>query len=220
MPRAKSVVFAAIAVITAYVLYHNERFIIDPDHPLWEHYGAVGFWLIPHAAVGAMTLVLAPLQFSNRLRTRFTKAHRVGGRFYVAGVLILAPIGAWVQYQEEAMGLPRTFTVLAVVNAVMLYATTLPALFFAVQRRITLHRQWMTRSYAVALAFFTNRFIMGVTGLETASVEMQQAIIWTCLALAAIAGDIANDWHEFRLAERSRHSGPASGRAQPSPIMP
>lgn len=220
MPRAKSIVFAVIAVVTSYVLYHNERFIIDPDHPLWQHYRAVGFWLIPHAAVGAVTLLLAPLQFSERLRTRFTKFHRVGGRCYVAGVLILAPIGAWVQYQEEAMGLPRTFTLLAVVNAVMLYATTTPALYFAVRRRITLHREWMTRSYAVALAFFTNRFILGVTGLETASVEMQQAIIWLCLALAVIAADVANDWHEFRLAERWRHVAADGRHAQPRPMMP
>jgi hypothetical protein len=26
------------------------------------------------------------------------------------------------------------------------------------------HRQWMTRSYAVALGFFDVRFILGVTG--------------------------------------------------------
>ena len=64
------------------------------------------------------------------------------------------------------MGLPRTFTLLAVVNAVMLYVTTGLAFHFARQRRITLHRQWMTRSYAVALAFFANRFVLGVTGLE------------------------------------------------------
>ena len=38
MIRAKYAVFAVIAVVTGYVLYHNERFLIEPDHPLWEHY--------------------------------------------------------------------------------------------------------------------------------------------------------------------------------------
>ena len=35
--RAKYVVFAFIAAMTAYVLY-NERFLIDPTHPIWLHY--------------------------------------------------------------------------------------------------------------------------------------------------------------------------------------
>ena len=53
MVRAKYAVFAVIAVVTGYVLYHNERFLIEPDHPLWEHYGSVGWWLVPHGIAGA-----------------------------------------------------------------------------------------------------------------------------------------------------------------------
>jgi hypothetical protein len=46
--------------------------------------------------------------------------------------------------------------------------TTAVALLFAVRRRIALHRQWMTRSHAVALVFFEGRFVAGVLGLDTA----------------------------------------------------
>ena len=42
MVRAKYAVFAVIAVMTGYVLYHNERFLIEPDHPMWDHYGRWG----------------------------------------------------------------------------------------------------------------------------------------------------------------------------------
>jgi len=69
---------------------------------------------------------------------------------------------------------------------------------FARQRRLTLHRQWMTRSYAVALVFFEGRLILGVTGLETAGVEIVQAVIWTCLALSVPLADVVNDWNELR----------------------
>ena len=94
MVRTKYAVFAVIAVMTGYVLYHNERFLIEPDHPMWDHYGSVGWWLIPHGIAGAGALFMAPLQFSDRLRKRFTRLHRVGGRVYVYGVFVLAPIGA------------------------------------------------------------------------------------------------------------------------------
>jgi hypothetical protein len=36
--RAKNVVFAAIGVMAAYVLYNNESFLIDPKNPVWQHY--------------------------------------------------------------------------------------------------------------------------------------------------------------------------------------
>jgi hypothetical protein len=35
--NAKYTVFSMIAVMTAYVLYHNERFLIEPANPIWEH---------------------------------------------------------------------------------------------------------------------------------------------------------------------------------------
>jgi uncharacterized membrane protein len=220
MLRTKYVVFAVIAVMTGYVLYHNERFLIEPDNPMWDHYGSVGWWLIPHGIAGACALFMAPLQFSDRLRKRFTRMHRVGGRVYVFGVFVLAPIGAFIQYQEETMGLPRTFTLLAVVNAVMLYITTGVAFHFARQRRIALHRQWMTRSYAVALAFFANRFVLGVTGLETAGVEMVQAVIWACLAMSVILGDVANDWNDLRRTVPSRAGAGGESARQPQSTAP
>ena len=34
--RIKYLVFAAIVVMAAYVLYHNERFLLDQAHPIWS----------------------------------------------------------------------------------------------------------------------------------------------------------------------------------------
>ena len=33
--NAKYVVFSLIGVMSLYVLYHNERFLVDPNHPAW-----------------------------------------------------------------------------------------------------------------------------------------------------------------------------------------
>lgn len=196
--KAKYVVFSLIAVATAYVMFHNERFLVNSQHPAWQHYGPFKWWLLPHGIFGAIVLLFAPFQFSDRLRKRFTKAHRVMGRFYVIGALGLAPLGAYIQYFQERMGAPRSFSVLGVVDATMLMSITIIAFVFAFKRKIALHKQWATRSYAVALVFIGARFVLGVTGFEKLGIEIVQAVIWSCLALAVPLADFALNWRELR----------------------
>ena len=196
--NAKYVVFSAIALASTYVLYHNERFLIDSSHPVWQHYAPFKWWLLPHGIFGAIVLLFAPLQFSDRLRKRFTRAHRIMGRLYVVGAIFLAPLGAYIQYYQERTGAPRSFTILAIVDAAMLMGATAIAFVFAFRRKIALHRQWATRSYAIALVFIAGRFVMGITGWETLGVEIVQAIIWSCLALSVPLADIALNWRELR----------------------
>src|SRR6476659_2510224 len=102
--RAKYVLFAFIGAMALYVVYHNESFLIDAADPNWKHIEPFKWWLLPHAMAAARALILAPLQFSDRLRRRFTRAHRVIGRIYVTCVFIGAPMGVYVQYLEEALG--------------------------------------------------------------------------------------------------------------------
>ncbi|HEX6045094.1 MAG TPA: DUF2306 domain-containing protein [Pyrinomonadaceae bacterium] len=202
--NAKHVVFSAIAAASLYVLYHNERFVIQADHPAWQHYAPFKWWLLPHAIFGTIVLVFAPFQFSNRIRQRFTRAHRIMGRLYVVGALGLAPLGAYIQYYQERMGAPRSFTVLGAVDAALLMGTTLMAFMFAFRRKIALHKQWATRSYAVALVFIAGRFVMGVTGWETLGVEIVQAIIWSCLVMAVPLADVAIHWNELKASLSGR----------------
>jgi hypothetical protein len=198
--NAKYTVFTMIALASTYVLYHNERFLVDSSHPVWQHYESFKWWLLPHGIFGAIVLTFAPFQFSDRLRQRFPKAHRVMGRMYVLGAFVLAPLGAYIQYYQERTGAPRSFTVLAIVDAVMLMSATTFAGLFAYKRKIALHRQWATRSYAIALVFIAGRFVLGITGWETLGVEIAQAIIWACLALSVVLADVSIHWNEIRAA--------------------
>jgi hypothetical protein len=178
----KYAVIAIIGAMTAYVLYHNERFLIEPLNPVWQHYQALGLVLLAHGVAGASALILAPMQFSERLRTRFAKLHRISGRVYVTAALILAPAGAYVQYLDENLGIfPRSFTIETVIQALLLMITTAIGFIFALKRMIPQHRQWMTRSYAVALTFIEIRVIIGVTGWERDPVIVE-TVVWTCTA--------------------------------------
>jgi hypothetical protein len=198
--NAKYVVFCVIGIATTYVLYHNERFLVEATNPVWQHYEPFKWWLLPHGIFGGIVLLFAPFQFSDRLRQRFTRGHRVMGRLYVVGALILAPLGAYIQYYQERMGAPRSFTILAIVDALMLIGATALAFLFAFKRKIGLHRQWATRSYAIALVFIAGRFVLGITGWEVLGVEIAQAIIWSCLALSVPLADVSIHWKEIRSA--------------------
>ena len=207
--RPKVGIFAAVGAMTLYVLNHNERFLIEPQNPIWKHYTEIAFWLVPHAVAGTCALVLAPLQFSERRRKRYTTTHHSVGRIYVIGALGLAPLGAYGQYLAEGSGAPREFTTLAVVDAAMLMTTTLVAYLFAIRRRITQHRQWMTRSYAVALVFFEGRLLGGLLGIDT-NVNATMAAIWACLALSMVFAELANSFQDIRVNLRA----PASVRSE------
>lgn len=221
MIRPKYVLFALIAAMMGFVMVRFERFLIEPADPAWTHYMPYGWWLLTHGVAGGTALLLAPLQFSDRLRKKYAQMHRVIGRVYVTGIFVLAPLGAYVQYMGESLdGMPRSFTVLAVVDAVMLFVTTGVAFIFALRRRITQHRQWMTRSYAVALVFFEGRLILGLTGLGELGVEMVQAVIWSCLALSVLLADVVNDWYDIRVAATNPMQKTSTRKAPQTAVAP
>jgi uncharacterized membrane protein len=135
------------------------------------------------------------MQFSYRLRQRFTKLHRILGRFYVAGALIVSPLGVYLQYFDERIGGPRSFTLAAAADAALLMITTSVAFFFIRQGKVQQHRQWMTRSFAVAIVFLEVRVITGLAGWENPVAT--ETVVWMCLAFALLVGDIALQVEEY-----------------------
>ena len=196
--RVKYLVFAFIGLMMAYVLRHNEHFLIDAKDPVWQHYQPFKWKLLPHGLAGACALLLAPMQFSDRLRQRFAKFHRIAGRFYVAGVFIAAPLGFYIQYFEERMGESRSFSIAAAVDATLWMLTTGIAFAFILKGKVQQHRQWMTRSFAVALVFLEVRIILGITGWEKLGVAVTETVVWVCVAFALLVADIALQWQELR----------------------
>ena len=199
--RPRSCLVILFGLMLAYVLYHDESFLIDPKDPIWQHYEPFKWWLLPHGVAGACALLLGPLQFSNRLRSRFRKLHRVLGRIYIVGVFVAAPLGVYIQYLQERMGDSRSFTVAAATNAVLLMGTTALALVFICKGKVQQHRQWMTRSFAVALVFLEGRVIGGVTGWENLGNRTDETIVWACLAVSIFSADLVLQWQEVAVRQ-------------------
>jgi uncharacterized membrane protein len=191
-------VFGFIGLMIAYVLVHNERFLINSSDPEWTHVHAFRWYLLPHGIMGACALLLGPLQFSDRLRKRFAKFHRVVGRFYVAGVFIGAPLGFYIQYYEERFGGTRSFSFAALTDAGIWMLTTAIAMYFILHGKVQLHRQWMTRSFAVAIVFLEVRVVMGITGWEGRGQSVTETVVWMCVAFSLLFADFILQWQDFK----------------------
>jgi len=211
--RPKYLLFAFIGLMLAYVLRHNEHFLIDAKDPKWVHIHPFRWYLLPHGIMGACALLLGPLQFSDRLRQRFAQFHRVVGRFYVAGVFIGAPMGLYIQYFEERMGGARSFSFAAGTDAALWMLTTAVAIFFILKGKVHQHRQWMTRSFAVAIVFLEVRVVGGVTGWENLGPSAIETIVWMCVAFSLLFADIVLQWRDF---SPSRSAVP---KVQPVPAV-
>ena len=210
-PRAKYILFGFIGLMLAYVLHHNEHFLIDAKDSEWPHIQPFKWWLLPHGLMGACALLLAPMQFSDRLRRRFTKLHRVVGRFYVAGVFVAAPLGFYIQYFNERAGGARSFSVAAAVDAILWIVTTAIAFAFILKGKVQQHRQWMTRSFAVAIVFLEVRVVLGVTGLEKVNGgAFDETVVWACVAFSLLFADVVLQWQELRSKRPAPARAPAA----------
>jgi uncharacterized membrane protein len=203
--RPKYLLFAAIGLKLAYVIPHDESFLVHPRDPLWQHYGPFKWWLLPHGIAVACALLLGRMQFSDRLQARFRQLHRVVGRIYVAGVFVAAPLGFYIQYFQERIGEPRSFSIAAAVDATLWVTTTAIALVFVLKGKVQEHRQWMTRSFAVALVFLEGRVIGGVTGWEDLGVHASETIAWACLTFSIISADLVLQWQELGRSRSALH---------------
>jgi uncharacterized membrane protein YozB (DUF420 family) len=132
----------------------------------------------------------------------------VVGRFYVAGVFFAAPLGTYIQYFEERMGAPRSFSFAAATDAALWMITTAIAMGFILQGKVQQHRQWMTRSFAVAIVFLEVRVIGGITGWDTLGDAAMETIVWACVAFSLLLADVVLQWQELRRAR------PAAAKAQ------
>lgn len=186
--RPKYVFFAVLALIYAYVLWNNESFLLNKADPEWQHIAAFKWWLLPHGLAAAFALFLGPLQFSDRLRQRYAKAHRIMGRLYVAGVVVGAPLGIYIQHFEETMGGSHSLTIATCFDAGIWLVCTAIAMVFILQGKVQLHRQWMTRSFACAIIFVEVRLILGIFHLGPQYIEIA---VWSCVAAAVPLADIA-----------------------------
>jgi hypothetical protein len=199
---SKTILFALIGVMYAYVLYNVEGFLFNKSDPEWKHIAPFQMWLLPHGLAAACALFLGPFQFSERLRRKYVMVHKTFGYLYIAGCYIGAPLGIYIQWFEEKLGtFSHSFTIAIVMDAaIWIFATTM-ALIMIRTKRMQQHRQWMIRSFACALIFLEVRAILVFFQLPEPADE---AVVWACVAAAFPLADLVLQIDELRRQKSRR----------------
>ena len=146
--RAWQLAWLSLVVLSAYYLYRaiDYRFL-TPDR-LGPDLFNKQVWYFAHLIAALPVIAGAPLQFIPSLRTSRPALHRLIGRFYVGGAVLAALLAIYLggivgEYEGSRLSI--------VLLAVTWIFFTLAAWRCAVNGNFVAHRQFMIRSYGMAL---------------------------------------------------------------------
>lgn len=197
--RAKHVFFVIFALLTLFVFYVYETPFLDSRSPVWQRIEPVKWWMLPHAVAGATALLLAPFQFSARLRRRNLGLHRVLGRLYVGGVAIAAPTAIPI---AVILG-PPTLVMAAVVQSSGWLLTTAVALYCVRRGDIRQHQEWMIRSYPFAMIFVFARAILAIPAVAALGEVGFVSVVWSLEAVACFVPSAVISWRALSTGRRA-----------------
>jgi uncharacterized membrane protein len=191
---SKHLLWYALGLAGISVLYYTDYPIIaHPHDPYAQKLVVDRFLLIPHAFFGILATTLGPFQFSTRFRQRHLSLHRLMGKVYIISIFITAPMALILG--QRGFTFPMRF--MGAVQPVLWFACTLAAFLTARNRHITVHRQWMIRSYAFTLNFIFGRFlnfIPAYNNMSETGLAMTLSLLTVCYFFIP---DIIFNWREI-----------------------
>lgn len=149
-------------------------------------------WLSLHAVPGGLALIVGPFQFLPALRARWPKAHRLGGKFYLACILA-----------TSAAAIPATIMTTAGFAAQTGFALLIAGWLYSAYRayraardaQFADHRVWMIRNYALTFAAVLLRvFLLGGMAFRqlVPSIPFDQlytASLWSSIAVSSLVAE-------------------------------
>jgi uncharacterized membrane protein len=156
--------------------------------PYWQK----KYWLNLHIIGGTLALVIGPVQFSAFIRNRFRRAHRLLGRFYVAGVG-LGAIGSL--YLSTQSVISWTFGAALFTVSIFWIVCTTMAVISIRRGRVVAHRQWMIRSYLGTFGFVAFRFLAMTPLFADAPLpERATTLVWLSFVVPLAIAEFIFQW--------------------------
>lgn len=137
--------------VTRYFMAGADHFLELTPEALGKYF-KLKWIIIAHITAGGGALILGPLQFWKKLRTRYTTLHRWTGVTYLLAVLVSSAC-AVILSLTTAYEVNWAYAFSLQVWVSVWIITTIIAYRAALQKKFKLHQEWMTRSYIVTLAF-------------------------------------------------------------------
>jgi uncharacterized membrane protein len=177
----------------------DRRFAVNP------------FATLLHVLPGGVFLILAPLQFSSRIRNRYIRFHRWSGRILVLTAVVAAIAGLYFGLLMPYGG-PGEVTAIAFFGGLFLVAVSRG--FLAIRRgQVARHREWMIRAFAIAIGISTVRIVSGLLDFALTPAGLRPPdlfalSLWTGWAITLGAGEL---WIRYTRAYGRSLAVPASG---------
>ncbi|HKO54520.1 MAG TPA: DUF2306 domain-containing protein [Thermoanaerobaculia bacterium] len=157
-------------------------------------YGAHRLATFLHIVPGALFLVLAPLQFSTRIRTRHLRFHRWSGRLLVILALPMVAAGFYFGVLMPYAGVREAIVIASVAT---LFIASLTRAVIAIRRRdVARHREWMLRAFALAIGISVVRLVAAVvdTTLTPAGYDLRGMFVLSLAGGWALSSAAAEAW--------------------------
>ena len=165
-----------------------------------------------HVILGGVYLALAPFQFAKRIRSRHLGYHRWAGRVLVAIGLLVGAAGVFMAVVIPAAGWSER---VVVGSFGLLFLLAIGKGFLHVRAgRVAMHREWMIRAFAIALAIATTRLIsipaLLIVGVHTDG-QVATLVIVSFTEAFVVHALLAEAW--IRATRRKSVSGAGAARA-------
>jgi uncharacterized membrane protein len=156
-------------------------------------FGGDPFLTLVHVLPGGIFLILAPLQFSSRIRSRHLQFHRWSGRILVVTAFVVTLAGLY-------FGLFMPYGGLAEATAILLFGGlfvfSVGRAYVAIRRhQVVRHREWMIRAFSIAIGISTVRIVGAVLDIVFTPAglrppELFALSLWTGWAMTLGAGEL------------------------------
>lgn len=157
---ARVAVGAVILALSVYFLVTSAHLFRLTPEALGKYFD-LKWVLLTHVTGGAFALLTGPFLLWDRLRAASPKAHRRLGKAYLVLVVLSGACAVLLSFTTAySVSWAYAFS-LQVWAAVWLTASYL-AYRSALRRKFKLHKEWMTRSYVVLLAFVLSALLFKV----------------------------------------------------------
>ncbi len=188
----KNLFFLLILISSALVFLKIEiPMLLGADAEWSERIRPFELILHVHAFFGSAALAAGTIQFFVLNRQKYPHVHRAMGRFYIASVVISAPLAVWVAVYY---GKPSEVAPHVAQSVIWLYATA-AALFAIFKKDMVRHRIWMACSYALGFTFIITRFVTGILQLNTTeSSGGSPTLLWLATIGALLTADLVTRW--------------------------
>ena len=131
----------------------------NPAGALDAHFANHRVLTLTHIVPAMLFMLLGPLQFVRKLRSRYPAVHRWSGRTFLTASSVVGITGLTMAAGKTVGGADEKAAIF--VFGTFFLVALAKALWHATRREFALHREWMIRGYAVGLAVATIRPIMG-----------------------------------------------------------